>query len=596
MKQLFVLVLVTISLHLGAIPVDSLEARQVAVKVFSQLHPEKSRVEIRETHLSWYRGVLTRYTFVFGNNDFVMIAADDAAVPVLAYSDQQTYTSEALSPEVAWWLESEYDQWIWGLQGLDAGAKVTHPLWALYREGKYLMKTEAGVLPLIHSKWGQSRTNDRQCPGFNSKVPDPNLNCGCTRCTAGCVAVAMAQVMNYWRFPESNGTRVFDWCHMPDELIKMDGPVVRTAFDAECNAIAGLMVNCGARAQVRYCSSDCATSSTIANAGSAIQSEYGYSSDMQHRYRTLTSGWKAKLKESLDRGMPVLYGGQSGHGGHAFVCDGYQNQDYFHFNWGWTGSYDGYYYIKSGDGSPEIDYDGLQEALFFIHPPSVPEANCIFCEETLVLDNYLAGTQYSPWFPNVIWHGLPVFYNYDASINPYIPAKATLVNGNDGIRLRYDEIRAGTIHFDQGMIPDHIDVELKAYHEIDLVNFETADGAVFTAEIVPCLPDGRQVAFDLGISVDPDNPTADEPSTDFRIFPNPGSGIFYITGLPEDLSVTCITLYGSDGQRVFETSPACGNNTCDPIRISVPHLLPGGYVVEICDQRGCTRQKLILAY
>lgn len=41
--------------------------------------------------------------------------------------------------------------------------------------------------------------------------------------------------------------------------------------------------------------------------------------------------------------LPVQVSGR-GTGGHAFICDGYNpNTDKFHFNWGWGGSYDGWF-------------------------------------------------------------------------------------------------------------------------------------------------------------------------------------------------------------------------------------------------------------
>jgi hypothetical protein len=53
------------------------------------------------------------------------------------------------------------------------------------------------------------------------------------------------------------------------------------------------------------------------------------------------------LKDQFDMGWPCYYSGQDtdGNGGHAFVCDGYDDNDMFHFNWGWSGSGDGFFAI-----------------------------------------------------------------------------------------------------------------------------------------------------------------------------------------------------------------------------------------------------------
>jgi hypothetical protein len=71
------------------------------------------------------------------------------------------------------------------------------------------------------------------------------------------------------------------------------------------------------------------------------------------------------LKDQFDIGWPVYYSGFSNDGGHAFVCDGYDDNDLFHFNWGWGGSSDGWFVID------EIDYAGWAQAIFNYVPEDV---------------------------------------------------------------------------------------------------------------------------------------------------------------------------------------------------------------------------------
>ena len=53
------------------------------------------------------------------------------------------------------------------------------------------------------------------------------------------------------------------------------------------------------------------------------------------------------LKSNLEAGIPIIYNGfnSSYAGGHCFICDGYDANDFFHFNWGLKGNYDGYFEI-----------------------------------------------------------------------------------------------------------------------------------------------------------------------------------------------------------------------------------------------------------
>ncbi len=61
------------------------------------------------------------------------------------------------------------------------------------------------------------------------------------------------------------------------------------------------------------------------------------------------SDWEDVVYGQLAANMPVLYTGQSNEGGHAFVCDGYSSDGYFHINWGWSGLSDGYFLLTALD-------------------------------------------------------------------------------------------------------------------------------------------------------------------------------------------------------------------------------------------------------
>ena len=81
----------------------------------------------------------------------------------------------------------------------------------------------------------------------------------------------------------------------------------------------------------------------------AISTYFRYTSAAELLYRDSYSRtqWEDKLIESLDRGIPLYYSGGEGNEGHAFVCDGYRDDRYFHFNFGWSGYGDSYYAIDA---------------------------------------------------------------------------------------------------------------------------------------------------------------------------------------------------------------------------------------------------------
>jgi hypothetical protein len=91
------------------------------------------------------------------------------------------------------------------------------------------------------------------------------------------------------------------------------------------------------------------------------------------------SGWDELLYYELEEGRPLVFAGQSTGGGHAFVVDGYEVRDgngYFHVNWGWGGSCNGYYKIsllnpdESGTGGSTTSdgYSFQQQAIIGLQP------------------------------------------------------------------------------------------------------------------------------------------------------------------------------------------------------------------------------------
>lgn len=535
--------------YLFSEPVDSTEAKQIALNYYLHLNPNKSYVSIKKTITKQYKGIDTRHTVVFDNYDFVIVSADNATVPIFAYSYENSYRETDIPPSFEFWLETEYDELVYYVKTNNIGNENTIEKWNEIKEKNFDMsKAIKSVSPLITTQWGQSFTNDGKCPGYNFFVEE-NISCGCGHCTAGCVAVAMAQIMNFWQSPSSD----FDWCNMSNILIKLDNlGNQRPEYEVERNAIATLISDCGEKAEMDYCSNNCGSSSTIGKAKRALQNDYSYSNDMQHRYRWLTTNWKSKMRNSLDEGDPILYGGNipNGGAGHAFVCDGYQNDDYFHFNWGWNGSEDGYFYIDDDDGSPVIEYKKWQEAVFYVHPDQQSNVYCVDCSEIISISNIVSSVNpYNQNFPMITWSGISPLYNYIPFLNPNRPLASDIIYVNGEMRLEYFDIKAGTINADNVVIPNKTNVYFKAYDEIVLTNFETEYGAEFTAEIIPCPNNTKSAKL-----TEQDNTNINELESSiesyhdkFQITPNPCSyetNIIYSVDENEFFEISIYDIYG----------------------------------------------------
>jgi Peptidase C10 family len=108
----------------------------------------------------------------------------------------------------------------------------------------------------------------------------------------------------------------------------------------------------------------------------ALKTYFDYASSVQGVYRTsyTSTAWTNLLKAELDAGRPMQYAGTGSGGGHSFVCDGYDNQNYFHFNWGWGGSSDGYFITSAlnpgslGTGGGSGGFNTNQRAIIGIRP------------------------------------------------------------------------------------------------------------------------------------------------------------------------------------------------------------------------------------
>jgi hypothetical protein len=305
------------------------------------------------------------------------MSADDAVVPVLAYSTQKAYRLENQSPEFAKWM-NKYRKEIKEIieNNYPAGEEIELQ-WERLKNGYSLFaeKNTQVVNPLIVTTWDQMQYYHDLCPYDN----DYNQ-----RVATGCVATAMAQVMKYHNHPQNGegyhtynhskygslsanfGAETYNWSSMPSNVTSSN------------NAVATLMYHCGVSLEMNYGPAQEGGSSTnsldvVAN---ALKSYFSYSSSTQFTMRDNYSdaNWKNLLKDELNNNRPMEYAGIGQGGGHAFVCDGYDANDYFHFNWGWSGYYDGYFHIDElnpgtgGTGAGASNYNQYQQIVYGIQP------------------------------------------------------------------------------------------------------------------------------------------------------------------------------------------------------------------------------------
>lgn len=190
------------------------------------------------------------YVYNIGNG-FVIVSGDDAANPILAYSNEGNFNQQKISPSISYWL-SGYQKQIQYI--IDNNIKPTSAITAKWdalinNTQQPSALSTLTVSPMMSTTWNQS-------PYYNDLCPYDNVKDSFT--VTGCVATAMAQVMKYWNYPTTGsgfysysdphyGTQsanfsstTYAWDSMPNAVSNAN------------NAVATLMYHCGVSLNMTY--------------------------------------------------------------------------------------------------------------------------------------------------------------------------------------------------------------------------------------------------------------------------------------------------------------------------------------------------------
>lgn len=318
--------------------------------------------------------------YVFsGENSFIIIAADDRAYPVIGYSTSGSY-SEDHAPSFLLWMEDTANGISQMIREDKSPDEQTIKAWDSLSSGTTgSLRTSQAVQPLLQTKWSQGNPYNELCPLQSS-----------SRTLTGCVATAMAQLMYFWKHPLQGTGRSSVYSTRTNKLVVPSINFAATSYDwanmtptysmsstaAARTAVATLMYHCGAAVQMDYgtIESGAYTRESDGALGSieALYTYFGYDKSIGIKYHDYYSEeeWRAILKAEIDAGRPVFYSGQSAKGGHAFLCSGYDEYSFFHFNWGWAGADDGYFNVQN------IEYKYSNEIHTGIQPDKGGE--CIY--------------------------------------------------------------------------------------------------------------------------------------------------------------------------------------------------------------------------
>ena len=320
---------------------------------------------ISETFNIQKEGATVLYVFNFEKGGYVIVSAEDRFTPILGYSPDGYYEAGNM-PDAFEDLLVEFSDMITFIQERDIAAQPEYTeKWERYASDNPMDRgTTAVIVEPMTALWNQDYPYNYYAPF----VPGTN-----TRTYAGCVATAMSMVMYYWRWPwQGTGEKKYlPGGYSPSSPCyqkawePLEANFGETYYDyngmygtPEINAnsylyepIALLQYHAGIAVSMQYCSDGSGAQSTTVPA--AIKNYFKYDQSAQYvpKGNNTTAQWATILKGQLDAGQPTYNSGYSykDGGGHAFCCDGYDSNDLFHYNFGWSGSANGYFEADKPD-------------------------------------------------------------------------------------------------------------------------------------------------------------------------------------------------------------------------------------------------------
>lgn len=341
-------------------------AKTVATNWYRHYAPtDKNLGSVIKTTEYKYRVSTNFYIFSFDKGGFVMVSANNQAEPILGYGFEGTVPDIIDNPAVKGMFDG-YAQQIDTLNSFRLKSAMINPKWEAILNNQFLKSTGTSVGPLLKTKWGQSCYYNELCP---------SIDCGpCGYSLTGCVNTAMAQLMKYWNFPTKGkgsysyidylnrnisadfGSTTYQWSQMPDSLSNTN------------NAVATLMYHCGVANETSFGG----IGSVAVPSAEKYINYFDYSSIARKIWRDNYTDyqWGSILKHELDLSRPIILEVTGWPFGHSFVCDGYNDKDFFHFNWGWDGEANGYFLINAEFS--EFNFTIIINAIIGIVPNHLP--------------------------------------------------------------------------------------------------------------------------------------------------------------------------------------------------------------------------------
>ncbi|HZK08069.1 MAG TPA: C10 family peptidase [Bacteroidales bacterium] len=352
-------------------PVSLEKAQTVAIN-FLKVDAKSSTLSLVYTRKSSF--------YVFSHaNGFVIIAADDRVEPILGYSTESTFlvpenNTDTIVGNNFWgWMRNYEAQIAYVVENNISATEEITASWQLLIDGNS-QNPKGGVGystvdPLLTTTWNQTWPYNAMCPA-NPSGPGGHVY-------TGCVATAMAQILKYHNYPDQGlgsygytwgsypysgadfGATTYNWTNMPDNITSLNNDVATIMYHAAVSV--GSMWGPGSTG-VGYSSDQDPMTRAFLNYFKMAYSTISYVEKSAYT----DDQWNTLIQGELLESRPVYYRGD-GVGSHAFVCDGVDDANMYHFNFGWGGAYNGYYTVASINPGG-YNFTSNQDAIIGIQP------------------------------------------------------------------------------------------------------------------------------------------------------------------------------------------------------------------------------------
>ena len=311
------------------------------------------------------------------NHRFVIVSGDKRQYETLGYSEDGIFPAENIPCCMAFMLREYMREFDYLSQ------KSVYPLGAETESESSVRRAPAYKNCILDTRWGQYAPYNNLCNG--------NL--------AGCVAVAMAQIMYKHKYPSS-----YSWSNM------LKTYKTNSYTTTQANAVAKLIRDCGVNVHMDYGTDG--SSAKSSDAAWALAHKFGYNPNIKYYKRNYFSQneWEQIILEELKAERPILYSGKSDNSDHAFILDGYDGNGFYHFNWGWNGSgvnpnYGNESYFKLTSLTPKVttthDYTYDQNMVCQISPETVGNFECVFYADKFTASDFTLGNSFKVSFENL---------------------------------------------------------------------------------------------------------------------------------------------------------------------------------------------------